>query len=30
MAKPMISAGLKDENGCTLRIVRKGGKTIIA
>jgi hypothetical protein len=26
--KPMISAGLKDENGCTLRIVRKGGKTI--
>ena len=26
--KPMIPAGLKDENGCTLRIVRKGGKTI--
>jgi hypothetical protein len=26
--KPMISAGLKDENGCTLRIARKGGKTI--
>lgn len=26
--KPMISAGLKDENGCTLRIVRKRGKTI--
>jgi hypothetical protein len=26
--KPMISAGLKDENGCTLRIVRKAGQTI--
>jgi hypothetical protein len=26
--KPTISAGLKDENGCTLRIVRKAGKTI--
>ncbi|MBN2316767.1 MAG: hypothetical protein JXM79_22760 [Sedimentisphaerales bacterium] len=25
---PMISAGLKDENGCTLRIVRKGGRTL--
>lgn len=25
---PMISAGLKDENGCTLRIVRKAGQTI--
>jgi hypothetical protein len=27
-SKPIISAGLKDENGCTLRIVRKAGKTI--
>jgi hypothetical protein len=26
--KSMISAGLKDENGCTLRIVRKTGQTI--
>jgi hypothetical protein len=26
--KPMISAGLKDENGCTLRIVRRAGDTI--
>jgi hypothetical protein len=26
--KPMISAGLKDENGCTLRIVRRAGETI--
>jgi hypothetical protein len=26
--KPMISAGLKDTNGCTLRIVRRGGQTI--
>jgi hypothetical protein len=26
--RPMISAGLKDENGCTLRIVRKARQTI--
>jgi hypothetical protein len=26
--KPTVSAGLKDENGCTLRIVRRRGKTI--
>jgi hypothetical protein len=26
--KQLISAGLKDENGCTLRIVRKAGQTI--
>jgi hypothetical protein len=26
--KPMISAGLKDENGCTLRIVRRAGEII--
>lgn len=26
--KPMVSAALKDENGCTLRIVRQGRKTI--
>ncbi|MEJ2703638.1 MAG: hypothetical protein P8Z79_14465 [Sedimentisphaerales bacterium] len=26
--KPLISAGLKDENGCTLRIVRQSGKAI--
>ena len=26
--KPTVSAALKDENGCTLRIVRRGGKTI--
>ena len=26
--KPTISAGLKDENGCTLRIVRRAGKTV--
>jgi hypothetical protein len=26
--KPMISAGLKDTNGCTMRIVRRGGQTI--
>jgi hypothetical protein len=26
--KPMISAGLKDENGCTLRIVRRAGETV--
>ena len=26
---PMISAGLKDENGCTLRILRKRGKIIL-
>jgi hypothetical protein len=26
--KPMISAGLKDINGCTLRIVRRAGQTV--
>ena len=26
--KPTISAGLKDENGCTLRIVRRAGRTV--
>jgi hypothetical protein len=26
--KQLVSAGLKDENGCTLRIVRKAGQTI--
>ncbi len=26
--KPMISAALKDDNGCTLRIVRRAGQTI--
>ena len=26
--EPMISAGLKDEHGCTLRIVRRAGKTV--
>ncbi len=26
--KPMISAGLKDKNGCTLRIVRRAGEII--
>jgi hypothetical protein len=26
--KPTVSAGLKDENGCTLRIVRRAGKTV--
>lgn len=26
--KPMVSAGLKDENGCTLRILRRASKTI--
>jgi hypothetical protein len=26
--KPMVSAGLKDINGCTLRIVRQAGRTI--
>jgi hypothetical protein len=27
-SKPLVSAGLKDSNGCTLRIVRQEGKTV--
>ena len=27
-AKPVVSAGLKDGNGCTLRIVRRAGQTV--
>jgi len=27
-SKPLVSAGLKDRNGCTLRIVRQEGKTV--
>jgi len=26
--KPVVSAGLKDRNGCTLRIVRRAGQTV--